>query len=349
MPRVPTVRSALSRLLHVVALASLLQTAAAERLSGLAADLSATSVSGISSGGYMAVQFHIAHSATVIGAGVLAAGPYYCAQGSAWTAVYNCMKPGTWTPLPPIALLEADTAVLARSGQIDATENLKRAHVWLFTGKRDDTVRPAVVAALKRYYEEYVPPAAIAYVDGVSAGHAMITADQGASCASSAPPYINDCHFDAAGQLLRHIYGPLDPPAAQETGRLVAFDQKEFAPDVYAISLADTGYVYLPRSCGSVRCRVHVAFHGCRQNVDAVGIAFVREAGYNRWADSNRIIVLYPQTISRYGFGGWPVSFVLNPNGCWDWWGYTGPIYHTRSGAQIRAIDAMLARLAERG
>jgi hypothetical protein len=296
----------------------------------------------------MAVQFHIAHSATVIGAGVLAAGPYYCAQGSAWTAVYNCMKPGTWTPLPLLALLETDTVVLARSGQIDATENLKHARVWLFTGKHDETVRSAVVAALKRYYENYVPPSAIAYVDGIDAGHAMITADHGANCTSSAPPYINDCHFDAAGQLLRHVYGPLDnPPAVPETGRLIAFDQNEFTGNAYGISLADTGYAYVPRSCDSARCHVHVAFHGCRQNADAVGFAFVREAGYNRWADSNRLIVLYPQTVVRYGFGGWPVSFVLNPNGCWDWWGYTGPLYHTRNGAQIRAVQAMLARLAE--
>ena len=148
---------ALSSLLHVMAaFAWLLQQAAAEPLPRLGADLSRTPVSGISSGGYMAVQFHIAHSATVIGAGVLAAGPYYCAQGSVWTAVYNCMKPGMWTPLPALVLLETDTSVLARSGQIDATDNLKRA--WLFTGKREETVRPIVVEALKRYYECYVPP-----------------------------------------------------------------------------------------------------------------------------------------------------------------------------------------------
>jgi len=347
MSQKPSARSALLRLLQVGALACLLQPASAERLPGLAADLSATSVSGISSGGYMAVQFHIAHSATVIGAGVLAAGPYYCAQGSAWTAVYKCMKPGPGTPLPSVALLEADTDVLARLRQIDATDNLKRAQVWLFSGQRDDTVRPAVVAALKRYYEQYVPPSSIAYVDALSAGHAMITAGRGASCASSAPPYINDCNFDAAGELLRHIYGRLDPPAREPTGHLVAFDQREFAADVYAISLADTGYIYLPRSCQSTRCRVHIAFHGCRQNVDAVGIAFVRDAGYNRWADSNRIIVLYPQTIARYGFGIWTASFVLNPNACWDWWGYTGPDYHTRNAAQIRAVHRMLTRLAE--
>ena len=117
-------------------------------------------------------------------------------------AVYNCMKPGMWTPLPALPLLKTDTSILARSGQIDATDNLKRARVWLFTGKRDETVRPAVVAALKGYYETYVPVAAIAYVDGIEAGHARITSDHGASCGSSTPPYINECHFDAAGRLL---------------------------------------------------------------------------------------------------------------------------------------------------
>jgi hypothetical protein len=84
----------------------------------------------------MAVQFHIAHSATVIGAGVLAGGPYYCAQGSVWTALYNCMEPTAWASLPAVSLLALDTDILARSGLIDPTANLKRARVWLFTGKR---------------------------------------------------------------------------------------------------------------------------------------------------------------------------------------------------------------------
>jgi poly(3-hydroxybutyrate) depolymerase len=72
----------------------------------------------------------------------------------------------------------------------------------------------------------------------------------------------------------------------------------------------------------------------------AIKDQFAREAGYNRWADTNRIIVLYPQAIAR----SWPT---YNPNGCWDWWGYTGPQYHTKDGAQIRAVKAMLERLSE--
>ena len=77
---------------------------------------------------------------------------------------------------------------------------------------------------------------------------------------------------------------------------------------------------------------------------ETVGEAFARHAGDNRWADTNRILVLYPQAIARSGWGPWPwpTSFVLNPNACWDWWGCTGPGYHTRLSGQIRAVKAML-------
>ncbi|HEY4658973.1 MAG TPA: hypothetical protein VIH11_05650, partial [Gemmatimonadaceae bacterium] len=159
------------------------------------------------------------------------------------------------------------------------------------------------------------------------------------------------CDYDAAGKLLEHLAGPLKSPPAVLSGRRVEFDQREFAGgDAYAIGMADSGYAYIPRACDQPRCGVHVAFHGCLQNAAAVGERFVRDAGYNRWADANRLVVLYPQTIARGGWGGslWQWSFVVNPRGCWDWWGYSGMQYHTRKGAQIRAVRAMLDRLAER-
>ena len=46
--------------------------------------------------------------------------------------------------------------------------------------------------------------------------------------------------------------------------------------------------------------RVHVVFHGCRQAAQAIKDQFVREAGYNRWAETNRIVILYPQAVSRW-------------------------------------------------
>jgi poly(3-hydroxybutyrate) depolymerase len=326
------------------------EAGAAQRLPALRAELTGTTVSGVSSGGYQAVQFHVAHSSLVTGVGVIAAGPYYCARGSAWAARYHCMSPGPWTPLPPLASLVAMTDALARTGGVDATGNLREARVWLFAGRRDATVRPVVVRALRDYYASYVSAERIALVDGMDAGHAMVTADYGGACAVTAPPFVNDCDFDAAGTMLSHLLGPLAPAPSAPRGDLLAFDQREFASGApFAISMDSEGYLYVPASCRAGACRVHIAFHGCRQGREAIGEVFVRYAGYNRWADSNRLLVLYPQVVARSGWGpwSWPTSFVLNPGGCWDWWGYTGPGYHTRSGAQIRAVRAMLARLAQ--
>jgi poly(3-hydroxybutyrate) depolymerase len=322
---------------------------AAERLPPLGVGLEQTTVSGVSSGGYMAVQFHVAYSAMVRGAGVIAAGPYFCAQSSVYTALVNCMKPTRLQPVPDVRLLAAEAASFAAAGTIDPPANLARGRAWLFSGKRDETVDRAVVAALQRFYRQYLPADAIVFVDTLPAGHAMITLDAGAACPSSQPPFINDCDFDAAGKLLEHIAGPLQPPATEAAGRLVRFDQGEFAlgaPD--AMSMAAEGFAYVPAACERGACRAHVAFHGCRQGVDAVGEQFVREAGYNRWAETNRLVVLYPQVVASYGWTGGVRSprFVFNPRGCWDWWGYTGPLYPTRAGAQMRAVRAMLDRLA---
>jgi Esterase PHB depolymerase len=271
-------------------------------------------VSGVSSGGYMAVQFHVAHSASVKGAAAIAGGPYYCAMGSVWTAYWNCMTPGWWTPLPPAGRLKDLTEQFAQAKRIDATSHLSSARVWLFSGTEDRTVSPAVVRETLVFYSLYGVKAAL--VSDKPAGHAMVTLDAGnKDCGATRAPYINDCDYDAAGELLQHLLGPLKPPV--KVGPLLGFGG---------------GYVYVPQACEKERCRVHVAFHGCRQS----GERFPRDAGYNRWAEANRLIVLYPQVKASF----W------NPRGCWDWWGYTGTGYATKDGAQIRAVWEMLEHLS---
>jgi poly(3-hydroxybutyrate) depolymerase len=179
------------------------------------------------------------------------------------------------------------------------------------------------------------------------AGHAMVVEAAKNPCGVTAPPFINDCDYDAAGSLLAHLLGPLNAAAAKAGGRLVSFDQKAFAGgDAAAISLEDAGYLYVPKACESAGCRVHVAFHGCRQGSGSVGEAFVQGAGYQRWADTNKLLLLFPQAKARDGWSLSSWTFVWNPNGCWDWWGYTGAAYATKQGAQIRAVKAMLERLA---
>jgi hypothetical protein len=312
---------------------------AAEPLPKLGAEVRAVTVSGVSSGAYMAVQFQVAHSRMVRGVAAIAGGPYYCAQASVWTAYYNCMTPGFFTPIPSVSLLKAQTEAFAQANAIDATANLAGTLVWLFSGSKDRTVDTSVVKALQDYYVAFKASAIL--VTDKPAGHAMVIEGKGNACGTSEPPFINDCRYDAAGKLLLYLTGAAQPTGAAN-GRLLYFDQNEFAGgDAASLSMAAQGYVYVPKACESAACSVHVAFHGCRQDAAEVGERFVQEAGYNRWADANRLIVLYPQTIGRY----YPL---FNPRACWDWWGYTGPLYATKSGPQIRAVKAMIDRLGSK-
>lgn len=76
----------------------------AEALPRLQADLSRCSVSGLSSGAFMAVQLHLAHASMFSGAGIVAGGPYRCAQSfrqaaplagdaAVQNALFVCMNP----------------------------------------------------------------------------------------------------------------------------------------------------------------------------------------------------------------------------------------------------------------
>jgi len=285
----------------------------------------------------------------VKGAGIIAAGPYGCAEGSVNRAQRECMAARDASAVPPLQRTIAYTEAAARSGGIDAPAHLAKARVWLFSGREDRTVLRPVVDALRDYYRHYLESEKqLVYVTSVGAGHAMVTAGYGKQCDYTGRPFIDDCSFDAAGELLSHLYGPLQPPSANPQGRTIEFDQNEFAGgNAYFQSLADRGFAYVPDVCSSTVCRVHVAFHGCQQSASEIGDAFHRHAGYNRWADTNRLIVLYPQTIRRYGwawsFTTW--NFVYNPKGCWDWWGYTTRDYDRKTGPQIRAVKRMLDRL----
>ena len=139
--------------------------------------------------------------------------------------------------------------------------------------------------------------------------------------------------------MLRHLYDGLAPPVDVVTGELRRFDQKRYVTRESLASMADEGFVFVPKDCAAGNpCRIHVAFHGCRQSIEFLGRAFAGETGYNRWADANRIVVLYPQ-VAKSWF--WP----FNPWGCWDWWGYSGADYATRNAAQLSTVHAMLAAL----
>ena len=219
---------------------------------GIAADPAAVSVSGISSGGYMAHQYHLAHSAKVMGAGIVAGGPYACARvGSTWCdyvptwygfwlegnvcqALHVCSSvarsespawlgawlyfgpPGHEFPLEQVRAAAAD-------GRIDDLDGLAGDRVWLLSGGEDRTVPQELTGDVERLYRMLLPAAAttgadtaLVHVRRGDLAHAMPVdmEDHPDDCDRSGPPFINDCSLDAAGQLLTHIHRlPTGPEA----------------------------------------------------------------------------------------------------------------------------------------
>lgn len=341
-------------LLAAVLAASFAPAAAAAEppLPALCIDEAAVSVSGISSGGFMAHQFHVAHSARVMGAGIIAGGPYACA-GDGYPrnmvralSVCSAIAPGPFRGPPPAERSIGAVRAASRVERIDDPEGLRGDRVYLFSGRQDTMVPSSVVETVGAVYRAFGDEADIMLVEDVEAPHAMLTSDFGNRCDTMAPPFINACGFDLAASLLRQIYGSLAAPKPPE-GELRAFAQAEFVDAQVVHGLAERGFIYIPKACAEgAHCRLHVALHGCGQTEAMIGDAFVRHAGYNDWAEANDIVVLYPQTavLTTRRLGTtlpWP-----NPQGCWDWWGYTGPHYADKEGPQIKAIAAMIERLA---
>lgn len=247
-------------------------------LPALGADLGACSVSGLSSGAFMAVQLHLAHAAMFVGAGIVAGGPYRCAESFpgasaiaedafVQNALFICMNPLTSSVGPQPERLARMARQSARDGLIDPVEHLARQRLYIFTGSQDKVVSPLVVQATRRFYELLdVDPRGLRFIDDVPAGHAILS------------------------------------------------DHPEYNP--------------------------------LETNTPPYGNRYMTTTGYNEMADTNDLVILYPQV------EGVDDGLTQNPEGCWDWWGYSSespqrPDYHTKQAVQIHAIHGMLQRLGE--
>ncbi len=238
-------------------------------------------------------------------------------------------------PAPDVGALVASVGKRSAAGEIGALKDLAQARVYLLHGKDDVLVAPAVAEASARFYEQLrdgTPGLKNMQVhdDGQRAfAHNLPVAASGDDCDKSVAPYLGHCGFDAAGEIFAQMFGKPVRAATEASGELRTFGQDALRPDGADAFMAATGYAYLPPACLAGKpCGIVVAFHGCKQNADAVGKAFVEDAGFNRWADVYDVAVLYPQTRASFA--------PLNPQACWDWWGYSGADYDSRHGVQLR-------------
>jgi len=300
-------------------------------------DSSAVSVSGLSSGGFMAVQYHVAYSSEVMGSGTFAGGPYYCAQAQLSNAFTQCM----YGIMLDVNKLISITKSLPHK-DIDDIVNLTNARVFLYSGARDSVVYPSVMKGLDTYYKAFTDSKNIKTSFNIQSEHCQPTDNFGNACTTKGTPYINNCNYDGAGDALQWIYGTLTPKVTPIKNNMLQLDQSKFIPPGYttsSLSVYKYAYAYIPTGCkGNMlsegKCKLHIAFHGCIQTIADIGDKFYMNAGYNGWAEANNIVVLYPQAAKS--------SFMpTNPNGCWDWWGYVSYNYAYKDGPQMQMVRNM--------
>lgn len=319
------------------------------------AQIDQVTVSGISSGAAMALQYAVAHSASVNGVAAIAGPSWACAKGFVSTAINDCMCGRQ--PVPSALPLARE---LARSGAIDPLVNgrpqaLNRG--FIFHSPLDATVVASTGQASANFLASFIgaPPV----VDNGNAGdgsnragHGIISPGGSDRCEAGPKDrsFVRQCGQD---DNARDLFHALFPGVAQDPAKrlaqvsatdIQAFDQRPFirevtrsgeyiAPDTLAF------FFYPTRS-------------ERRQRLD------LATTGYVHWAEQHKQIILFP-AIDQ---GGSPVSeacssgavnkvvdsawYQPNPNGCWDWWGYLDGAertrHLTRNGLQMRVIEQMV-------
>lgn len=260
---------------------------------------SAITVSGVSSGGFMAVQTHVAFSSEITSVGVVAGGPYLCENIPACTQMPDLIN---------VDILVAETIALSSGLLIDDVRHLRDSKAYLYSGTGDTVVDPGVVKKLHQYYSKMGVDVSGMY--GIPSEHGWPVVDYGVPCETLRSPYILKCNFS----FPQFMFGG----DVSRGGNIVKIPQ----PNGPLFSMADDAYVFIPHEIST--SEVHVSFHGCEQTIGDIGLDYVNRSGLNEYG----MVVVYPQALRT----------PLNPYGCWDWWGYTGPNFATRLGPQMNLV-----------
>jgi hypothetical protein len=295
-------------------------------------DITGVYVTGVSSGGFMATQLQVAYSGAFDGAGIIAAGPYDCGQGT----VIDFATCDIGASLPT---LRQQAVTWSAEGLIDPVSNLAGKPVYVYHGTLDPVVNDLVSDSGVDFYRYF--GANVEYDDRDPAGHGWPTPDGVVPCSLTSPPFLNNCGDDPEGEMLTHWLGSVNPPnTGTPDGTLSSFDQNLYAPggNAPALSMGDSGLLYTPPACASgAPCKLVVALPGCLSGQYLLGGEFPDLANLDTYADTNNLEILYPQAIASV--------VPSNPEGCWDWWGYDGPDFAVKSAPQMVTIMNMVHAL----
>ncbi|KAG2383153.1 hypothetical protein C9374_004490 [Naegleria lovaniensis] len=305
--------------------------------------------SGFGSGASMAVQMQFAHSKKVAGVASFSGLPYYCIKNNL-TRLETCFKHTEQVTVDEIVdILQKLTYYNLID---DYSESISSHRVYLQSGSQDKSLTQAAAIKSRELFEFLnVPKENIKTVLDIPSGHAMVSVDYSDSeknkCGSEVQkPYIQNCGFDLVADALKFLLFQNDDQKFVNNkiakknedllNNLFKIDQTPFASQRHL--MGDYGYLYIPSACqkDETKCtHIHVAFHGC----DQLEEEFALYSGYNRVAEQNNIVVMYPRS---------SIQDRYNPHGCWDFFGtengddYRSELYLARLGPQMQTVARMI-------
>ena len=99
-----------------------------------------------------------------------------------------------------------------------------------------------------------------------------------------------------------------------------------------------SGLLYTPPACATgAACKLVVALHGCLSGQYLLGDEFPELANLDSYADTNNLVVLYPQAIAS--------AIPVNPGGMLGLVDSTGADFAVKSAPQVITIMNMVTAL----
>jgi len=319
-------------------------------------------ISGLSSGGYMAGQFHLSHSEKIKGVGIFSAGPYYCSQGEFAKVPTDCMANPENIDLNYLLQIALEHSKL---NLIDNLVNLKKSKVFNFIGLKDSRVLAEVSKKVDLFYQNLNANVKTEILE--DSEHAFPTENkQNNKCDYLGSPFINNCEYNGALNALKYIGNPdtFNEEKVKEKqdmlkyiqfkpDNLIEIDQRPFF-SYEKICMNDKGFIYIPDNCKDNKkvCDLHVVFHGCKQTIEHIGKSFIEKTGFLEISELFDLVVLFPQALKSE-------DQPFNPNGCWDFWGYNTSLqifetkdgeknyFSTKKGKQINAVWKIINDLVD--
>lgn len=279
----------------------------------------------------MAIQYQFAYPEDISAVGSLAGGVWNCSQGDWQRARKACMSHPEEVQIEE-SLKTAEE--MQKKNELGNLSLIRKHKVFLFQGLADSVLKPEQADHLENFLSKYSP--LLTKKADLQAGHGFPTLKTNIPCEQNKIPWLINCQYDLSAEMLSWFFGPLKSSVPAQTNSLLTFDQKEFSQ--VATKVAGIGHAYIPKACLDESCPALIMLHGCLMSPTILGEQFINGTELNDWAEGNNLIIVYPATTRSVG----------NPNGCWDWFSYTGKDFLSRKAPQIVFLNQIIQRLKDR-